>query len=412
MNTSTEIAQLKKAMGQCRAETLRVMALIPPDFFCQQIHPEFSPIGWHFGHIGFTEALWLLPPSQQSALNHPDYPILFRADGLPKNQRCHLPDQSVIQTYLDQIRAAVWESLENHQTPMQSRLWWWLLQHESQHGETIAFLCHLAGIPMGRTQLTISPNPRPFDADMIEIPAGGFWQGSDDILAQDNERPAHWVELDTYWLDRYPITQGQYQDFITQGGYEKSQYWTAAGWEWKQKNQIAQPLYWTTSSPNANHNNNPVYGVSAYEAEAYAKFVGKRLPTEAEWEKAAHLSLLNKEFGKTQSLNTLDATHYNYNAEFGQTTPVNFYTSTRDCQTCEDLLGNIWEWTASTFAPYEYFQPYPYRGYSQDYFDGNHRVLRGGSWATRSWGLRPSFRNWYHPWTRQILAGFRCARNK
>ena len=409
------IAKIQQAMIACRRETLRVMSRIPTELFCQQIHPDFSPIGWHFGHIGFTEALWLLPDPLQATFNLPVYQTLFRADGLPKSQRCQLPDQDTIQTYLDQIRSAVVDQLEKHENHFSERLWYWLLQHETQHAETIAFLAHLAGIKIGSTSYPIQQNSDLIKPQMIEIPAGGFWQGSDDILAQDNERPAHWVELDRFWLDQYPVTWGQFQAFMDQGGYEKPEYWTAAGWQWREQNQITQPLYGSRFHPNPAYHNHPVYGVSAYEAEAYANFVGKRLPTESEWEKAAQLAIIT---GDQEEGSELSAKACNHNAHFGQTTPVNYYGDLAEIRYavrqnssyCQDLLGNVWEWTASTFAPYENFQPYPYAGYSQAYFDGEHRVLRGGSWATRPWGLRPSFRNWYHPWVRQILVGFRCAR--
>ncbi|MEB3160182.1 MAG: DinB family protein, partial [Synechocystis sp.] len=146
---ANNIAVLKRAMGQCRAETLRVMERIAADRFCQQIHPDFSPIGWHFGHIAFTEALWLLPESLQEKFNLPAYQILFRADGLPKDQRCYLPDQETIQTYLNQVRAAVFDQLDEGNVNVSDRLGYWLLQHETQHAETIAFLAHLAGINIG-----------------------------------------------------------------------------------------------------------------------------------------------------------------------------------------------------------------------------------------------------------------------
>ncbi len=290
-----EIQAIKQAMEQCRGETLRILARIPeevgdrPDsrYTARQWHPDFSPIGWHFGHIAFTEALWLLPEPERAKHNSPTYQQLFRADGLPKAQRCQLPTVEIIQNYLHQVREAVWQRLEKSWEPAQARLWWWLLQHEVQHSETISFLSHLAGIELGANDLLDFPCEQSLDAEMVEIPAGGFWQGSEHILAQDNERPAHWVELERFWLDKYPVTQGQYQQFITAGGYGQEKYWTKAGWQWRLQENIVEPLHWPRQ---LGKNNYPVYGVSAYEAEAYANFVGKRLPTEAEWEKAARWS--------------------------------------------------------------------------------------------------------------------------
>jgi formylglycine-generating enzyme required for sulfatase activity len=170
--------------------------------------------------------------------------------------------------------------------------------------------------------------------------------------------------------------------------------------------QVTQPLYWKDELEWEHH---PVQGVSWYEADGYARFVGKRLPTEMEWEKAASWNQLTKQrqpypWGKAEP-----AGHCNHHQAIGHTTPVDAYPEGKSSYGCYDLLGNVWEWTDSWFDGYNGFTSYPYRGYSQVYFDENHRVLRGGSWATFQWGLRCAFRNWYHPHVREILAGFRCA---
>ncbi|MEL6495809.1 MAG: SUMF1/EgtB/PvdO family nonheme iron enzyme, partial [Cyanobacteria bacterium J06623_7] len=230
------------------------------------------------------------------------------------------------------------------------------------------------------------------EIEMRLIPAGEFSLGSNEIAALDNERPPHRIYLADYWLDRYPVTCQQYEQFMTSNGYQERQYWSEAGWEWLQQQiNVDRPLYWSDNSDQLNH---PVSGVSYYEAEAYANFVGKRLPTEAEWSKAALGASLN----------------CNGDRRMGQTTPVNAYPETSRYG-CQDMLGNVWEWTASWFDGYEGFAAYPYTGYSAAYFDRQHRVLKGGSWATGTMGLRTSFRNWYHPGVRQIFSGFRCARD-
>jgi gamma-glutamyl hercynylcysteine S-oxide synthase len=225
--------------------------------------------------------------------------------------------------------------------------------------------------------------------EMVKITAGKFAIGSDAVEALDNERPAHQIYLDAYWIDRHPVTCRQYAQFMASGGYQTRKYWSEAGWQWLQQNPVHQPLYWSDHGDLLEH---PVCGVNYYEAEAYANFAEKRLPTEAEWEKAAQGASL----------------HCNHSRLMGQTTIINTYDSTSQYG-CQDMLGNVWEWTASWFKGYPGFTPYPYSGYSKAYFDEQHRVLRGGSWATSSVSLRTSFRNWYHPQVRQIFAGFRCA---
>jgi ergothioneine biosynthesis protein EgtB len=404
---------LFNSLRECRQLTLALIEGIDQDTFSQQAHADFSPVGWHLGHIAYTEAYWILEQCAGFSPQFSQYHQLFAADGLPKSQRQNLPSIEAIFNYLATIREQVITYLEIATLETQARLWHWLLQHESQHNETIAFILQLHQLnnsqkePDNQHLLSITAKLEP---KMLKIPASEFILGNDTIEAQDNERIAHRVYLDSYWLDAYPVTCYQYRQFMANGGYKKREFWSELGWQWLQKNPLSCPLYWTDFPHRDNH---PVCGVSWYEAEAYAKFAGKRLPTELEWEKAAswHPETQAKypyPWGKIAPNPKL----CNYNAFLGQTTPVTAYPTAVSPYGCYDLLGNVWEWTASWFTGYHGFQPYPYPGYSQVYFDQQHRVLRGGSWATRSWGLRNSFRNWYHPWTREIFAGFRCAKDE
>ncbi|NJL82599.1 MAG: ergothioneine biosynthesis protein EgtB [Chloroflexaceae bacterium] len=396
----------------CRIGTLNLVADLDRDTLCRQAHPEFSPIGWHLGHIAFTEALWILQHLANLAPQFREYQRLFAADGLPKAHRQDLPSQDFLLTYLATIREQVLAYLRQiapDQLQSQERLWHWLIQHESQHNETIAFILQLH---RWRSPYLSFSQPETLTGvafpKMVEIPAGEILLGSNDLCAQDNERPAYPVYVPRFWLDRYPVTCAQYRDFTAAGGYQRRDWWSEAGWQWLQLNPVSQPLYWSNSPDWDNH---PVCGVSWYEADAYARHLGKRLPTEAEWEKAAschpHKGKQTYPWGEMPPSPKL----CNYNTLVGHTTPVNAYPLGQSASGCYDLLGNVWEWTASDFVHYPDFQSYPYQGYSQTYFDRQHRVLRGGSWATRPWGLRASFRNWYHPWVRQILAGFRCAKD-
>ncbi|MDA0268659.1 MAG: SUMF1/EgtB/PvdO family nonheme iron enzyme [Cyanobacteria bacterium] len=402
-STSTALAeareQLRADLQTCRQATLALVADLTPTEYAQQAHPDFSPVGWHLGHIAFTESLWILEKLQGNACPHPHYRQLFAADGLPKAERQNLPDWPTIQAFLAEIRDRTLTYLDTAPLQDQLRLWRWLLQHECQHAETMALVLAQHRWPQEQSVMPAWPQPAVMQGkvEAVLIPAGTVTLGSEAIDALDNERPSHQVHLGAYGLDRTPVTVGAYRQFITAGGYQKSNYWTAQGWDWVQSQKITQPLYWRESLAWDAH---PVCGVSWYEADAYARFVGKRLPTEAEWEKAAHFS----------SNGAVALAAGNYSNPSGHTTPVGSYGGDRT-QGCDDLFGNVWEWTDSWFAGYDGFEAYPYRGYSQIYFDGAHRVLRGGSWATQGLALRSSFRNWYHPQVRQMFAGFRCAQS-
>jgi gamma-glutamyl hercynylcysteine S-oxide synthase len=389
------------ALTQTRSHTLDLLTQIDQSLFCSQVHPEFSPIGWHFGHIAFTEAYWILEQLAGMSLKLSEADQrLFAADGLPKQERQNLPAVATIEKYLKTIRSQTLNYLEVAPIAQQEKLWRWLIQHESQHCETICFLWqlhqqrHLDLVNFNPVRL-ISAEKKVATTvsvtEMVKIEGGEFTIGSNAVDALDNESPAHQIYLDTYWIDRHPVTCKQYAQFMTAGGYQTQKYWSEAGWHWLQQHPVNHPLYWSDHVDWLDH---PVSGVSYYEAEAYANFVHKRLPTEAEWEKAALGASLNS----------------NHSRLIGHTTPVNTYSEVSQYG-CQDMLGNVWEWTDSWFDDYPEFNAYPYPGYSQVYFDGQHRVLRGGSWATNSVNLRASFRNWYHPEVRQIFAGFRCAKD-
>lgn len=337
-------------MQQCRSQTLTLIQSIDYDTFCTQAHPDFSPIGWHLGHIAYSEALWILQRCAGYPPVFPEYHRLFAQDGLPKSDRVRLPAIETVLEYLETVRSKVFDYLAIAPLEQQERLWKWLLQHEAQHAETIAIVLALLGSSID-LPLVASENE-----NMLLIPAGSFVQGSDAIDSQDNERPPHEVYLEDYWIDRYAVTTAEYRSFIEAGGYQNSEWWTPEGWQWVQTHEIQRSLYQTADD-------SPVCGVSWYEADAYARFVGKRLPTEAEWEKAAGF---------------------------------------------QPMLSEVWQWTSTWFDGYSNFQGYPYSGYSQTYFDRAHRVLKGGSWATFPWAMRNSFRNWYYPHVREVFSGFRC----
>ncbi|MGF1523052.1 MAG: SUMF1/EgtB/PvdO family nonheme iron enzyme [Leptolyngbyaceae cyanobacterium] len=415
--TLAELRQiLRDDMAACRQSTLELLRDLTEAELRHQSHPNFSPIGWHLGHIGFTESLWLLEHLKEDPCPYPNYQKLFAADGLPKAERENLPDLPEILAFMQDIRDRTFAYLEKAPLYDQLRLWRWLVQHESQHAETATYVLalHRRSQKTSQWQKTVFNSALQTGAtsaskrNMVLIPGGEFAMGSSTLDALDNERPSHRVMVRDYWLDCTLVTVADYAAFMAAGGYQNSQWWHPEGWAWVQKHSITQPLYWHTTL--STWEDMPVCGVSWYEADAYSCFVGKRLPTEAEWERAAHWQpeqdcMQLYPWGNA----ALTTDRANFGGDRGGVAPVGSYPAGRSATGCDDLLGNVWEWTNTWFEGYPDFVPYPYPGYSQTYFDGAHRVLRGGSWATRPWVLRSTFRNWYQPWIREIFAGFRCA---
>jgi iron(II)-dependent oxidoreductase len=255
---------------------------------------------------------------------------------------------------------------------------------------------------------------------MVEVPAGRYAIGSDDHEPYDNEHPQHEVELDAFRIDRFPATNGDFLRFIEDGGYTRQELWGADGWEWILTFGTEAPEYWVRGADGWTVNrfgvtvpvdpDLPVCHVSWFEAEAFATWAGKRLPTEQEWEVAAgwdeaEARVRRHPWGDsppTTSLANLDQWL------FGPA-PVGAYPDGASPFGCEQMLGDVWEWTSSGFHPYPGFQAFPYGEYSEPFFGGPFKVLRGGSWATRPRVARCTFRNWDSPLKRQIFAGVRCA---
>jgi len=299
-----------------------------------------------------------------------------------------------------------------------------VLQHEYQHNETMLQTLQLKqGAPYTPLQRFACPAGRAeISRDMVRFPGGALDIGTDDrSAAYDNERPHHWIELAPFWIDRAPVTNGDFADFIEAGGYATRSYWSEAGWNWVKTSVARSPMYWTRSadgwhSRSMDHSariepDHPVCHVSYYEAEAFARYAGKRLPTEFEWEAAASWNPSGSKvsFPWGEQLPTKDLANLDQ-LSFG-TTAIGSYPSNVSPLGCYGMIGDVWEWTSSDFLGYPGFQSFPYPEYSEAFFGSEYKVLRGGSWATRPGAIRSTFRNWDYPIRRQIFSGFRCARD-
>ena len=298
-----------------------------------------------------------------------------------------------------------------------------VVQHEHQHDETMLATLQLMD---GEGYRPVAPPPPPGTPpgpEEVLVEGGPFVMGTDtEPWAYDNERGAHTVDLPPFWIDTVPVTNRQYAAFVDDGGYHQPRWWHDEGWAWRQEAGLEHPQFWRREGggqwsrlrfgwQEALPDDEPVQHVCWFEADAYARWAGKRLPTEAEWEKAASWG----PDGRKRRYPWGDDDRAGDQANLGQRhfgpAPVGAYPGGVSPWGCHQMIGDVWEWTASDFEAYPGFASFPYREYSEVFFGSGYKVLRGGSWATDPVAVRTTFRNWDLPIRRQIFAGFRCARD-
>ncbi|MGH3249497.1 MAG: SUMF1/EgtB/PvdO family nonheme iron enzyme, partial [Trebonia sp.] len=257
----------------------------------------------------------------------------------------------------------------------------------------------------------------------VHLPGGPFTMGtSAEPWALDNERPAHAVDVPGFWLDTTPVTNAAYAEFIADGGYDDARLWTADGWAHRQRAGLTAPLFWAWEGTWVRLSfgakepvipNEPVLHVCWYEADAYARWAGRRLPTEAEWEKAARWDPAS---GRSRRYPWGDKDWTPERANLGQRhlrpAPAGSYPDGAAPGGARQLVGDVWEWTSSDFLPYPGFTAWPYKEYSEVFFGPEYKVLRGGAFGVSPVVCRGTFRNWDYPIRRQIFAGFRTARSQ
>lgn len=415
-------------LASARARTLRLLEQVPDELLKLRVHDFYSPIGWHFGHIGMTEEFWVMTQALKRSCLDPDLAFLFaNLPENPKDNRVHLPDKAEIRSYLAATREATLAALEATDLSSDDALiadgyaWDFAHQHECQHQETILellqLLCkHRYAAKFLEIDLLRMPDAAPA-SEMAAIPGGAFLIGSDDQHGYDNEKRAHEATVAPFRMDVTPVTAGQWFQFIQEGGYQRRELWTSEGWAWREQEKAEHPEYWRYAGSERYfyfgglelrgiHPHEPVSSISWYEADAFARWIGKRLPTEAEWEFAAGF---DPKLGRSRRYPQGDAPSASrHQGELRWEPRAVGQELGRSALGLRDL-GQVWEWTASPFLPYPGFVAFPYDGYSKEHMDGLHFVCRGGSWASDPRILRCSFRNWYVPTYRQGFLGLRCA---
>lgn len=419
-------------LDAARACTLAWVDPLDDDAWCAWPDPDFSPIAWHLGHLAFTEASWVLERLLGDARLSAPYATRFAQDGRPKHERAHGFDRAELLDYLATVRAAVreaWPRLDpDHDLVRDGYLAWFLACHEHQHRETIA-------IVRARTVAVTEPPASSFvtqppvssfvaeppvssfagrtsrPAARVQLEGGCVRVGTDERLAYDNERPAIDVHVAPFAIDPRLVSAGEWLAFVRDDGYRREALWTPEGWAWRVRSGVETPSSWHTRARTSRGEaprrdasrakgdpryvvatpggwrpfepDAPVFGISAHEADAYARWRGARLPTEAEWELAASLGVLEEH-----------ATERPPGSPTGALSAL--------------AIDRVWEWSADTFLPRPGFVAFPYPGYSEPWF-GDHRVMKGGSFVTDAAVARRSFRNFYVPEMRVCFSGLRLA---
>jgi iron(II)-dependent oxidoreductase len=413
-------------LDRCRARSLALTDVVDDDDLVRQHSPLMSPLVWDLAHVGNQEELWLVRDVGGREPVRIDIDHLYDAFQHPRRDRPQLPllGPAEARAYVRTVRDKVFDvldtvRLEGRPLVENGFAFGMVVQHEQQHDETMLATHQLR---VGPPLLGAPPPPRsagPVAGEAL-IPGGSFTMGtSTEPWALDNERPAHEVDVPAFLLDRAPVTNARYQEFIGDGGYDDPRWWSPAGWAHRQEAGLTGPMHWHGDGTYTRFGarvpivaDEPVVHVCWYEADAFARWAGKRLPTEAEWEKAARYDPAT---GRSRRYPWGDEDPTPAHANLGQRhlapAPVGAYPAGASPHGVQQLIGDVWEWTASDFHGYSGFVAFPYREYSEVFFGTGYKVLRGGSFGTDATACRGTFRNWDYPIRRQIFSGFRCARD-
>jgi iron(II)-dependent oxidoreductase len=413
-------------LTRTRQRSVGLTDAVDDDDLVRQHSRLMSPLVWDLAHIGNQEELWLVRDVGGREPVRADIDQLYDAFKHPRGERPQLPllGPAQARAYVRTVREKVLDlldsvELEGRPLVEQGFAFGMIIQHEQQHDETMLATHQLR---TGDPVLVAVPPPRSraIVAGEALIPGGAFEMGTSlEPWALDNERPAHAVDVPPFFIDRAPVTNAQYQAFIDAGGYEDPRWWAGRGWAHRQEAGLTGPAHWHGDGTYTRFGrrepivgDEPVVHVDWHEASAYAAWAGRRLPTEAEWEKAARFDPAT---GRSRRYPWGDDDPTPEHANLGQRhlspAPVGAYPAGASPAGVHQLIGDVWEWTSSAFGGYPGFRAFPYREYSEVFFGDDYRVLRGGSFGTDAAAVRGTFRNWDYPIRRQIFSGFRCARD-
>ena len=423
-------------LTDARARTVVLVSDLTDEQLIGPRLPIVNPLLWEIGHLAWFQEHWVLRHvgCEEPILKGGD--SLYDSARVPHDDRWTLPLASRAETlrYMDQVLNRVLDRITRIKLNEEENYFHHLVTfHEDMHGEAFAYTRQTLGYPPPPLPTSIASGysvahdiggPWPGD---VEIPGGLYMLGgtSDMQFVFDNEKWAHQVYLPPFRIARAPVINDEFARFVDDRGYERQDLWSESGWAWRERVNAKHPVYWHRDSgrvwlqrkfdqvvPLEQHL--PVIHVNWFEAEAYCRWAKRRLPTEAEWELAASAEPTfdgqafrteKRPFPWGTALPTPERANLDLRA--GECLPVNLMPNSDSAFGCRQMIGNVWEWTADDFEPFPGFAIDPYKEYSEPWFGGTHKVLRGGAFATRSRLVRNSYRNFYTPDRRDVLAGFR-----
>ncbi|HTB94719.1 MAG TPA: SUMF1/EgtB/PvdO family nonheme iron enzyme [Candidatus Sulfotelmatobacter sp.] len=432
----TAIGQLRNAIFEARANSDRLFEIVREDSLYERPIPERNRIVFYIGHLEAFD--WNLFRSHLFSLESRT-PVLdklfaFGIDpvdgGLPTDQPGDWPPLGEVRNYAQTLRDLIDDALDAGAFPLAQRpdgfspefLLRVAYEHRLMHVETLAYMFHRLPYAQKNARSQDSVSVAPFVNEMLEIPSGqatlGLSGGPSAVFGWDNEFESSTAGVPHFRIDKYMVSNAEFLRFVEAGGYRNPQLWSPEDWQWKERHSIFHPAFWNQPGSTWTFrgmfeelpfpSNWPVY-VSHAEASAYARWAGKSLPTEAQWHRAAYGTPRGMEQPYPWGADDPSFNPGNYDFRRWDPAPVNAFPANKSAFGVVGQLGNGWEWTSTLFAPFPGFQPFPfYPGYSANFFDGKHFVIKGGSARSASCFLRRSFRNWFQPHYQNVYAGFRC----
>jgi iron(II)-dependent oxidoreductase len=432
----TALEQLRNLVLEARGNSDRLFEIVRQDSLYERPIPERNRIVFYIGHLEAFD--WNIFRTHLFSLESrtPVFDKLFAFGidpvdgGLPTDQPGDWPSLSEVRNYVKTLRDLIDDALDAGAFPLADKpdgyspetLLRIAHEHRLMHVETLAYMFQRLPYARKNAQFQDSLSAASVENETLEIPAGqatlGLSSGPSGQFGWDNEFEFNTASVPRFRIDKYMVTNAEFLRFVEAGGYLNPQFWSSDDWQWKERHSISHPAFWNPSGSTWTFRgmfeelpfpaNWPVY-VSHAEAAAYARWAKKSLPTEAQWHRAAYGTPQGAEQPYPWGTDQPSSNPGNFDLRRWDPAPVNAYPANKSAFGVVGQLGNGWEWTSTPFAPFPGFQAFSYYpGYSANFFDGKHFVIKGGSARSASCFLRRSFRNWFQPHYQYVYAGFRC----